>query len=356
MCGIIAAFNADKNKPVNEWIINQFEDQKSRGTEGFGLILIDQKKEIILKRATESAKAIVDLYLNKTNMIVMHHRTPSSTPNLLAQTHPIMIKNKILKNEYLIIHNGVISNDNEIKTEHEKLGFKYNTEMKSGYGAASFNDSEALAIETARFIEKQTDKINIEGSAAFIAVQIKKNKIINVFFGKNESAELKLSATRGKIRISSEGEGNEIKPYILYSFNLENLDKLKSRTMPFVVPKPYVSPIGYNAYGQYGSLNYSDSTYRSKTKWKAPKNKYSPAYDLDKDDPYIMDKNEEKIELAQDAITSAIEGFCDCLNYGGNYYPIDEVMKDISKELMVIQSISEQQQLKVETSLSNKLL
>jgi hypothetical protein len=37
------------------------------------------------------------------------------------------VSNKMLKFDYYVVHNGMISNDEELKKEHEKLGFAYTT-------------------------------------------------------------------------------------------------------------------------------------------------------------------------------------------------------------------------------------
>ena len=160
----------------------------------------------------------------------MHHRTPTSSRNRISQTHPISIKNKNLKHNYLIFHNGIINNENEMKVDHEKIGFFYTTEKKLNQTQYEFNDSESLAIDLARFIEKQIPQIKTKGSAAYIILQINKktNKAVKLFFGTNNNP-LKLSQTRGKLRLSSEGEGNEIKENIMYNCNLKDFSIKKQK-------------------------------------------------------------------------------------------------------------------------------
>ena len=243
MCGLIAAFNKKGN--VNDWIVNQFEDQHSRGTRGFGSILIDKSGHKIL-RACETTKALLDLYLNPAEAIIFHHRIPTSTDNWMDQTHPIKVSNGSLKHDYLIIHNGVISNDDELKAKHEALGFVYNTEYLNGFKQSQYNDSEAFAIEIARFIEKQEDELDIQGSFAFIAAAVSKDKkdegkVNRVFFGRNNGNPLNLSSSNKKIRISSEGEGDEVSPFFLYSFNPHGEYKFDKRKMPVkAISKPEV--------------------------------------------------------------------------------------------------------------------
>jgi len=238
MCGIIAGFNIGTNKePVNDFIINQMQDQINRGKEGFGLIFIDDKNKVKVERSTELTKTLVDLHFNKSKIIIAHHRQPTSSANKLSQTHPIEINNKSLKYKYLFIHNGIVSNADERKEKHEKLGFEYTTERSFKRWKTDtefekeFNDSESLAIDTVRFIEGKTDEIKSSGSLAFIAVQIEKktDKANKIYYGRTKNP-LNLSKTRDKIRLSSEGEGSEIKEKQLYSFNLEDF-KIKKQKL-----------------------------------------------------------------------------------------------------------------------------
>ena len=276
MCGIIGAFNFGKNEEdVNESVLNTLQDQITRGREGFGITFIDDKGQAETKRATIESKAIIDLYMNKAKGIVMHHRMPTSSQNKISQTHPIEVKSGSLTHDYLVVHNGVIRNCKELRKKHEEeLGFAYTTpRMRYWYNNSEeeFNDSEALAVELAMYLEGQTEGLSIEGSAAFIVVQTdKKGKVTKVFFGRNDGNPLKLSASRGKIRLSSEGEGENISANVLYSFDLDSY-KIKKKELKFIKiekeVKEYLPPveIGFNAnanvdrdlaeYEHFGSYN-----------------------------------------------------------------------------------------------------
>lgn len=239
MCGIIAEFNK-KNKKANDFIINQFEEQHARGQRGFGIIRINKKGETKIDRACETTKFLLDLYLKPSPMIIAHHRTPTSTPNWLDQTHPIIVSNKILKNDYYIIHNGIISNDTELHKKHKELGFKYTTEYQEEYYneiKSKWNDSESLAIELALFIENKITAIGIDNGAAFIVLQINKKtkKAKKVFFGKNRgSSDLNINKTKEYLRISSEGEGEKVEENILFSFLLNDIKmKLSKKEIRF---------------------------------------------------------------------------------------------------------------------------
>ena len=261
MCGIIAGFSTaqgkEKAEKVNQYIIDQYENQYLRGQRGFGIIRIEKGK-IEVDRACEPAKFLIDLYMKPSSMIIAHHRTPTSTENWLDQTHPMFISNDLLQHDYYIIHNGVISNDMQLHNKHIELGFVYTTEYEeepySQYSVMpkkiKFNDSEALAIEVAMFIEGLVKLVEIDNSAAFIALQVnkKKGKGEKVFYGRNNLADLNMQQTKGNIIISSEGAGTEVPANILYSFYLKDKAmKISEQPMPFkktVVPT-YTRPATY---------------------------------------------------------------------------------------------------------------
>lgn len=243
MCGIIFALNK-KKKPVNQLIINQYEDQFSRGQRGFGIIRINQES-IEIDRATEPYKFLIDLYQKESSAIIAHHRTPTSTENKMSQTHPIIVSNEKLSFDYLFVHNGIIYNAEEIKKEHEAFGFKYKTELKkeekeessysSYYQKGNFNDSESMAIEMALFIEKKIKEIRTRGSQAFIALQIEKKtqKPVQLFFGREDNP-LNMFKDKELLFLSSEGKGKAIKESVIFSFKINDKKiKFTERKMIF---------------------------------------------------------------------------------------------------------------------------
>jgi hypothetical protein len=300
MCGIIAAFN--KEGSVNEWVINQYEKQFSRGQRGFGSAFIAKDKTINVLRACEPTKALIDLYLNQATAIVMHHRLPTSTENYLDQTHPIKVSDGSLKYDYLVVHNGVVSNCGLLKKTHEELGFTYNTAYETTGGSQKFNDSESLAIEVARFIEDQTKEIGIQGSAAFVAIQVSKSgkdkgQVVRIFFGKNEGSPLNLSASNKKIRISSEGEGESVKPFTLYSFSPGSYSFDKEK-MPFkaLASTEIKSTIGFATNGEKKEY----SALRSAEDWDDYYQGYKTISKIEADkEPTTGNLSKERAELVK---------------------------------------------------------
>lgn len=216
MCGLIGAFNKKDN--VISDIIEQYQDQKTRGSNGFGIIAINQNSFEIL-RATDDTKTLIDLRLmQKTKAILFHHRMPTSTPNKMGQTHPIKVSHDELKHDWYIMHNGVISNDDELKKIHEEeLGYVYTTKMYAKWelqdgGRSVFNDSETFAIELARHLEGISGEIGTHGAAAFLALSVDKKtqKPLNIMWGTNGKNPLDSKNTHDTLLIASDIVGGNI--------------------------------------------------------------------------------------------------------------------------------------------------
>lgn len=240
MCGIIGAIHNKKEfGNVNELVINQLEDQLARGQKGFGIVFIGKDGKVTVKRATEITKCLLDLYMTPSQAIFLHHRQPTSSDNKLDQTHPFRISHEELKSVWYIMHNGIISNDKELYKKHTEMGYDYSTAYhyiySKGTSDIKINDSEAFAIDLARFIEGKSEELESAGSIAFFAIQCKTVKGIDIaqriHFGRS-SNPINMAKTRDKIFLSSEGPGEEIKREIIYNFNLSDL-KLYKKKMAF---------------------------------------------------------------------------------------------------------------------------
>lgn len=268
MCGIIGEFK--KQGHANDGILDQYEEQNSRGTRGFGIALVNAKGEVSVKRATEPVKAIVDLNLYKARSILMHHRLPTSSDNRLDQTHPILVDGPLFKNKYLVVHNGVIVNAKKIKENHDQIKYEYKTAHIAkpfyAYGKESgeekFNDSEALAVEVADFIENGKE-IESTGSAAFVAIQMdQNNKIKKVFFGRNEGNPLKLYDDGKTIKLSSEGKGVQVEANHLFSFNYSGKTfKIVDEGIMVIKEREVYVPSTKYDYG-YGVKKLAPNTYK----------------------------------------------------------------------------------------------
>lgn len=231
MCGIVYLHNFLATC-VSESVRKRYETQKTRGTDGFGFICYDLINNRIKKvrRKTTEAGIMKELEKANSNAILFHHRFPTSTPNVKEASHPITVRNDELDHVYYVVHNGIISNDEDMYKIHKGLGYDYTTEIQKcttyetigktyETKTSMFNDSEALAIELARYIDGKASTMDAKGSIAFVVLQANKRGVVKkVYFGRNASSPLGIEVDTGMFSIRSEG-GKEIEPQKLFCFD-----------------------------------------------------------------------------------------------------------------------------------------
>lgn len=279
MCGIVFQ---QGDGAVNKRVWKQYKKQRTRGHEGFGVY--DGKH--ITKAAEESRmKRWIKKSDNKTNFLLFHHRYPTSTPNTRKTAHPFTTGHYFGNTEYILVHNGVIRNAEELRPLHEALGIVYQSDTADG----KFNDSEALLWEFALHQEKQIESMRTRGDLAFIAVKKSKGENKQLLFGHNTGRPLTMSRNGSKLLISSEG-GAEVLPVdTLYSYHLAS-NRMTSKPMAFVAPWAYTSQTTSNTASTYLPAK----TYV--TGFKAPSKQSHLPYaddrwgDGDSDEPWFEDE------------------------------------------------------------------
>lgn len=227
MCGIAYGHNFD-GSPVNNDILQQFDLQRHRGLEGFGLF---DGQEMHMVHAAKEDRILRWLVKYDSNLILFHHRNPTSTINIKRTAHPFTTHKYFGDTQYILVHNGHINNSKILRTEHEKLGIKYQSKLHDG----TFNDSESLLWDFALTMEGKQDRLYASGGIAFICLKIVKGKLDKMYFGRNVSP-LNLFRDKDGIRLSSEGKGEPIDPHMLYTYNYA-LNRLTTRF--FDVPPHY---------------------------------------------------------------------------------------------------------------------
>lgn len=273
MCGIVHVKKAP-GQPAWRTVLKRFNDQRSRGTRGFGYVAVKEGIVVSVQRAREEAEIAALLRNEDAEEIMFHHRMPTSTPNYVGAAHPITIDNPALEYRYEIIHNGVINNADKLKKDHEELGFVYSTEYEletitetktkerlvfSGgvieeeddewlekfdkTSKSGFNDSESLAYELALVLEGWKNEVDITGGAAFMVYQVERetNRVVSLYYGSNAGRPLVLEVQgKGKkakkrgvdpmIVIKSEGKGTKLDTDTLYRIEYTDEGPINSAT------------------------------------------------------------------------------------------------------------------------------
>lgn len=247
MCGIV--YSHGKHR-ASKTIIRRYLKQRARGYEGYGYVSFTDGKVNTYERYQTETEMKRELKKNTDTHILFHHRYPTSTENIPEAAHPIVVKHDELRHTYYVVHNGVITNSEELKLDHNTLGYKYTTEIRTEYrtingnvysGGASFNDSEALAIELARNIEKGT-RINAEGSIAFMVLQCEGKKVKALYYGTNGGNPLTIDEHGNTLTIASEDGQAKVKDMLMHRYDYATG---KTTTTPLNAPAYPKPSMGY---------------------------------------------------------------------------------------------------------------
>lgn len=271
MCGLALCISKRK-KHTGQRVLDLYKKQEHRGKQGFGILSIKNGKLLPVFRAKYEFAAKAHLVKDNADIILFHHRFPTSTKNVLGATHPIFVSHPELEYDYYIQHNGVINNHHTLKIEHNKLGYVYTTEFKEVTFAeykdgtreemdtkiAVFNDSESLAIEIARWLEDKKESIGARGAAAFQGIAMYKgtDKVHSLFFGKNKGRDLCVQDTSKWYIISSE-TGDDIEDMKLWRMNIETEEWTEQPLVMDEAAPPAVIPPVNNVYG-FGARSRQD--------------------------------------------------------------------------------------------------
>lgn len=230
MCGIIFVKNKRDSEKVNSIARLLYEQQKDRGTEGYGFIGYN-KDEFYLTKNTSEKEFLATLQTKFYDEILIHHRQPTSTGNYIESCHPF----KVVRGDktFFLAHNGIIVNSHALHSKHLKNKDIYESEKEG-----KFNDSEALAIEFANYIEKG-EKFEAVGSIAFICLeQDKDQNAKRLYFFANGQANLTFWLTGEMFAIASQSLPSEVKQDRVYFYDyadkvIKKHSKLKGTTFDY---------------------------------------------------------------------------------------------------------------------------
>lgn len=197
MCGIIALrynndVNTSKHNENNDALRKKvnaiFNNQISRGIRGGGMCVKTTNKQgkVEFYRARdEDAKHLFNesqqkfSTLKKDDIVLLHHRYPTTNDNGKTTTHPFMNENKDIS----LIHNGTISNHEQLYEELTNKGHVFESQTEKG-----ITDSEVILHEfeeglegkrTAKAITKSLERLHekLEGMFAIAITMKGSNKI-----------------------------------------------------------------------------------------------------------------------------------------------------------------------------------
>lgn len=231
MCGIIASLSKVPTKDHVEKIKKQYEEQRNRGTQGYGFVGVDAENKVIHARFVSEGEVLAELdRLPAMKSIIFHHRIPTCNMNVVPANHPLFIASKKnLYHKYFIVHNGHIGNSDALREIHEKEGFTYKSTIEWYYKGdkdkvyAEHTDTESLGIEMAKYIEQKSSHVKCKGGAAIFMLEIdRENNPIN-FYAFRQTNPIKWFRNQNGIFLASEAKGVELDEKKLFRINLETL-------------------------------------------------------------------------------------------------------------------------------------
>ena len=239
MCGLVYKHNEKPSHRIKREVWKQYKRQEHRGTQGFGIF--DGKH--VVKAATEKRIERWFKRDSKTNLLLFHHRMPTSTENTRRGAHPYHTGDYFGDTRYVLAHNGCIRNPDELKEEHDKLGINYVSLMSDG----SFNDSEALLWDFALTMEGKQEEMKAYGDMAIICIKLVDGEPVDLMFGRNNWRPLKIFRQNKSMTLSSEGVGEDVPQNHLFTYNYAT-GELTNQKMTFAAYAPYSQQYSWESY------------------------------------------------------------------------------------------------------------
>lgn len=222
MCGLVY-FKSFNHENILPDLLKRYQAQRTRGQQGFGVFY--PGSGLVSRATTEKAilENIADASDKEYVEALFHHRMPTSTENVMNACHPFTT-GRMFKHNYVLAHNGIIWNDDELHKAHQERGIQYHSIQPDG----KFNDSEALLWEIAMYLEGATEAPATKGGAAFIVIEQALTptgaRPVKLHFSRNQSNPLFLTLTDERIVLASEkgqwdDDAHAIMPDFLYTLD-----------------------------------------------------------------------------------------------------------------------------------------
>lgn len=209
MCGIIGAVITDNPIQVKERLYHIYVSQAHRGSDGAGVTILRKGK--ILRRRLENPLQLFDnkMVLKKKDIVLLHHRFPTSTPNSARFNHPFNDE----KNTISLIHNGHISNYERLYKTLKKKGHIFESEnSKVGYSQTGYYSQYGYYNRTSKITDSEVIVHLIEGRRPDKAIRVMNSSLVGQYalaWVYKGDREVYLYRKDNPIVVYSDYEGNQ---------------------------------------------------------------------------------------------------------------------------------------------------
>jgi glucosamine 6-phosphate synthetase-like amidotransferase/phosphosugar isomerase protein len=155
MCGILGVY-VNNPKDVSKTLYSILMNQIGRGKEGFGVVKFRNGSAYRIRTKSKVLFSVkyIDFWndIQKGDILLVHHRMPTSTSNNVEQNHPIANESKSI----YLIHNGMVTDWRKLYHSLKKEGHSFETEIKepvryyqySSYGFNTKTQKELIITDT----------------------------------------------------------------------------------------------------------------------------------------------------------------------------------------------------------------
>lgn len=214
MCGIIGTIISSNAKEQLHKLESYLYNQQNRGLKGLGFVNCRNFQRIRGETILDVMGWRAYKFYNGVKMgdaVFLHHRLPTTSKNTEKAAHPFINEDKTI----VLMHNGTITNADEIKEKLVKKGHVFESEEKQD-NKLVYTDSEVILHQLEENLKKNDG--DIKSSFGDLLDQLTGGFAIAVYF-KELKGEIFLFSKTNPITVSV-GENGEF----YFSSEFDNID------------------------------------------------------------------------------------------------------------------------------------
>lgn len=217
MCGIYGYLG--KNREILKLVLKSLKILRSRGYDSYGFCHFDDKNKLVLKKTIDKNldNVFTENLLQVTgNTIVSHTRWATNGGVTEKNTHPFISEH----GNFVLVHNGIIENANEIKNELSYKKFSSDTDSEVIVNLLEHIYENNKKMDMLQILSKTFAKLKGYWSVLIYKV----DEPNNIYISRNQTP-LVIGYNKNEIHLSSDSD--TFAEYVDKYFELNNLDILR---------------------------------------------------------------------------------------------------------------------------------